>query len=224
MKTWRRRTASRSARRSGFSSRAEGDLGVVKREARRREHQHLGVDLADRLPVVTRGRRALAAQQIPAARAANLLRNPATTGGEWRSPSNDDALGPTPLISAGQSCCSRLAEILAQGLDQLDGVVLRLGHSPDRRDRVEYALEADRVERDDRRRDLGADQDPLEPALNSAQPRRHARDQIRPQGQQASRSNSAGPELLIRSRAGPADAPEPAAGRVTTAAPSISGG
>ena len=47
------------------------------------------------------------------------------------------------------------AEPLAQGFDHVDRGVLDLGHRPDRRDRVEDALDRGRLERHDR--DVGVD-------------------------------------------------------------------
>ena len=41
------------------------------------------------------------------------------------------------------------ADVLAQCLEKLNGIVLGFRHRPDRRDRVEYALQGYRIQGDD---------------------------------------------------------------------------
>ena len=106
--------------------------------------------------VVWTRRLAVRAEQLPAAGPPDLLGHP-VAGRERRVEplEADDARRPAARLAPGLDLLLDRAEPLAQALDEVDRVVLRLGHRADRRDRVEDPLDRGRLERDDR--DVGVD-------------------------------------------------------------------
>ena len=186
------------------------------------------VHVPDRLPVDRRGGLALAAEQVPAAGATNLLRNPAAAGERrFQALQHDHSRSPDALVLANDDLLLQVAELLAQGFEELHGVVLGLDHRPDRRDGVEDALHADGIQRDDHRLAgrLAERLADLAAADAGASARIADDHEVRLRRRQRLDVQLARPDLVVREVM---DGRSPVAGAVaaavTTATPSISGG
>ena len=130
-------------------------LGEV--EAARHQHQLLRVDLATASQVVSHGPLAVGPEQVPAAGAPDLLGHPVArprTAGRATRDRRPGAAG-ARLAPRLRPAARRADSRSRSALDQVDRLVLGLGHRADRRDRVEDALDRGRLEGDDR--DVGVD-------------------------------------------------------------------
>ena len=132
-KTCPRRTAGSSPYQAGRGVRAHSSDGLRQVEPARHQHQHLGVDLGDRVPGRLLRPLAVLAQDVPAARAPHLLGHP-VAGGERRiEPLEADDAGrrPAALAPLGDGRLDG-AQALAQRLDEVDGGDPRPRPSPRR--------------------------------------------------------------------------------------------
>ena len=107
--------------------------------------------------VVWRDRSPVRAQEVPAARPADLLRHPVADRERRIEPLEaDDPRGAAGRASRRSATfCSTAPRRSRSALDDIDRGVLDLGHRADRRDRVEDPLDRGGLERDDR--DVGVD-------------------------------------------------------------------
>ena len=116
------------------------------------QDEHLRVHLDDRGPAGRSCRLAGLAQHLPAAREPDLVGHPAAgRPGRVHLVEDDDPRRRKPVVLAPDDDLGQDLEPLAEVLDDGEGLVLGLGHRPDRDDRVEHALHGAGREGQDRR-------------------------------------------------------------------------
>jgi hypothetical protein len=113
------------------------------------QDERLGVDFANRIPGRLDGLVAVTAKEVPAARSADLLGHPVPDRERRIEPfDRDDARTDVPGVAPGGDQLLDGPESRSERLDEVEGVVLDLGHRADRGDRVEDPLDRRRLERD----------------------------------------------------------------------------
>ena len=125
---------------------------VRDRAAAGQQDEHLRVHLDDRGPAGRSRRLAGLAEHLPAAREPDLVGHPAAgRPGRVHLVEDDDPRRRKPVVLAPDDDLGQDLEPLAEVLDDREGLVLGLGHRPDRDDRVEHALHGAGREGQDRR-------------------------------------------------------------------------
>ena len=155
-KTWPRRTAGRSAYQAGRGARAHSSTVSARWNPQGMRMSISGSTSATASQVVSRDRSpsAPSTSQPPARRTCSGTQWPAANGGSSHSRLDDPDRRAAALASRGDGLLDG-AQALAQQFDQVERLVLGLGHGADRRDRVEDALDRGRLQRD--HRDVGVD-------------------------------------------------------------------